>query len=90
MTTFIDPSDFAGVIPGRGRQAAPRALEISKIAKGCPVGKGVLLTLATVKASGKDRAAVRAAIVTGTRLAGWGKVSVQWTDQDQPFVTRLA
>jgi hypothetical protein len=88
---FVDPADFTGDIPGRGRKPSPLALEISKALKGCPVGKATLLTIPATKAtSAKERAQVRGAIVTGAALAGWGKAGVQWTTTNAPFVTRKA
>ena len=59
--------------------------------KGCPVGQGTLLTLKSVTASeAKDRSRVRGQIVTGAKMVGWVRVSVRWTDKNQPFVVRAA
>ena len=71
---FVDPADFDGDVPGRGRKPSEVALEGSKF----------------VATAVKDRARLRSAITTGARLAGWEKASVQWTVRNLPLVTRVA
>jgi hypothetical protein len=91
MSNFIKPEEFSGVIPGRGRKPSAIAGTIAAELKGCPVGQGTLLTLKSVTASeAKDRSRVRGQIVTGAKMVGWVRVSVRWTDKNQPFVVRAA
>lgn len=91
MVNFVDPADFDGDVPGRGRKPSDVALECSKALKGCPVGKAAILEGSKFKATAKaDRARLRSAITTGARLAGWEKASVQWTVSNLPLVTRVA
>ena len=91
MTKFVDPADFDGDVPGRGRKPSDVALECSKALAGCPVGKAALLEGSKFTAIAiKDRARLRSAITTGARLAGWKKASVSWTVRNLPFVTRVA
>jgi hypothetical protein len=91
MSNFVDPSDFDGVIPGRGRKPNPVAIEVSVTLKGCPIGKGLLVTRKEfIQESPTGRAKIRAALSTAATLAGWGSVSVRWTDQNQPFVVRAS
>jgi len=88
---FIDPSDFAGRVPGKGRKPSALALEVSKLLDGCPIGKAAALEGSKFKAdTSKDRGRIRSAITTGARVAGWEKASVQWTDSNLPLVTRVA
>jgi hypothetical protein len=88
---FVDPADFDGDVPGRGRKPSEVALECSKLLKGCPVGKAAILEGSIFTATAiKDRARLRSAITTGARLAGWEKASVQWTIGNLPLVTRVA
>ena len=91
MANFIKPENFSGNIPGRGRKPSAIAATIAAELKGCPVGQGTLLTAKSVMASApKDRSRVRGQIVTGAKMVGWVRVSVRWTDKDQPFVVRAA
>jgi hypothetical protein len=91
MGNFIKPEDFSGNIPGRGRKPSPVATAIAADLKGCPVGSGTVLTSKMVTASTPtERSKVRGQITTAAKMAGWAKVSVRWTDKDQPFVVRAA
>jgi hypothetical protein len=94
MTTqkkFISPSEFTGDIPGRGRKPSKMAQEIAKLLKGCPVGKGLELTLPETKqTTSKGQARVRGQITTASKMAGWSKAGIQWTTKGSPFVTRVA
>jgi len=91
VAKFVDPADFDGDVPGRGRKPSDVALECSKALAGCPVGKAAILEGSNFTATAvKDRARIRSAITTGARLAGWEKASVQWTVRNLPLVTRVA
>ena len=91
VAKFVDPADFDGDVPGRGRKPSDVALECSKALAGCPVGKAAILEGSNFTAPAvKDRARLRSAITTGARLAGWEKASVQWTVRNLPLVTRVA
>ena len=91
MSNFIKPEDFSGNIPGRGRKPSPVAALIAAELKGCPVGSGTVLTMKAVVASTPtERSKIRGQITTAAKMVGWGKVSVRWTDKDQPFVVRAA
>ena len=91
VAKFVDPADFDGDVPGRGRKPSEVALECSKALRGCPVGKAAILEDSIFIATAiKDRARIRSAITTGARLAGWEKASVQWTVSNLPLVTRIA
>ncbi|SVD34133.1 uncharacterized protein METZ01_LOCUS386987 [marine metagenome] len=86
---FIDPATLAGKIPGRGRKPSKMAEQVSKLAKGCPVGKGFLMDKITVSADNKaERGRTRSAITTGCKMVGWTDVSVSWTDTGSPLVVR--
>jgi hypothetical protein len=89
--SFVNPDDFDGVIPGRGRKPSPLAVEISTMLDGCPVGMGLLVNLPAVKAEkASARSKIRGTIKTAATKAGWLQISVRWTDGNLPFVVRTA
>ena len=89
--SFIDPSSMADKVPGRGRKPSGLATQVAADAKGCPVGKGFLMSKITVSADDKaERGRVRSGITTGAKMAGWAKVSVSWTTDGHPLVVRTA
>ena len=91
ITNFIDPSSMADKVPGRGRKPSGLATQVAADAKGCPVGKGFLMSKITVSADDKaERGRVRSGITTGAKMAGWVKVSVSWTTDGHPLVVRVS
>ena len=89
--SFIDPASMADKVPGRGRKPSDLATKVAKDAKGCPGGKGFLMSNITVSADDKaERGRVRSGITTGAKMAGWTKVSVSWTTDGHPLVVRAA
>ena len=88
---FVSPEDFDGNIPGRGRKPSALALEISTLLVDCPVGMGLVITLKdAVAETSTARSKIRGTIATASVKAGWQKMSVRWTDKNQPFVVRTA
>jgi len=91
MAKFIKPEDFGGNIPGRGRKPSELAIKVVKELSGCPEGQGAELTASEfVGKTAKDRARIRGSITTASKSLGWAGVSVNWTDQNTPFVLRTA
>ena len=88
---FLTPEEFTGVIPGRGRKPSPLAMQIAKMAEGCPVGSGFVYADVKVPSDNKkERGRVRSGIVTGCKSVGWQTTSVKWTADDTAFIVRSA